>query len=159
MPWTPLDFGKKHRGKTLPQVLFTDPDWFFWACENGVFDDHRAFLEEARLIHARSTSILIPQHEGELRVVEYVVHQPTGKFLRFDLVESNRPQEATSSTFRSEVINMSFPRAIAPYDKRGCRSLVKRLKYHLFGNESARMAKDRCEAFFDDLANFRESGE
>jgi len=30
MTWTELPFGK-YVGMTLPQVLFTDPGWFFWA--------------------------------------------------------------------------------------------------------------------------------
>jgi hypothetical protein len=28
--WSVLDFGK-HKGRTLPWVMFHDPDWFFWA--------------------------------------------------------------------------------------------------------------------------------
>ena len=29
MVWTTFPFGK-HRGKTLPQIILDDPDWFFW---------------------------------------------------------------------------------------------------------------------------------
>ncbi len=36
MPWTELPFGK-HKGKTLPQVVFSDPDWFYWAVEKNIF--------------------------------------------------------------------------------------------------------------------------
>jgi len=36
MAWSILPFGK-HKGKTLPQIVFTDPDWFFWAMEENVF--------------------------------------------------------------------------------------------------------------------------
>jgi hypothetical protein len=34
--WTTIDFGK-HSEKTLPQVILSDPDWFFWATHNKVF--------------------------------------------------------------------------------------------------------------------------
>jgi hypothetical protein len=34
--WIPLWFGK-HKGKTLPQVVFADPDYFFWAIEKRKF--------------------------------------------------------------------------------------------------------------------------
>ena len=36
MNWTPLNFGK-YEGKTLPQVMFKDPDWFFNGYEKGYF--------------------------------------------------------------------------------------------------------------------------
>jgi hypothetical protein len=29
MIWTTIPFGK-HQGKTLPQIVIDDPDWFFW---------------------------------------------------------------------------------------------------------------------------------
>lgn len=32
--WTTLDFGR-HNGRTLPQVVLIDPDWFFYALEKG----------------------------------------------------------------------------------------------------------------------------
>ena len=32
MIWTTLNFSR-HVGKTLPQILFSDPDWFFWAMD------------------------------------------------------------------------------------------------------------------------------
>lgn len=35
MSWTALEFGR-HTGRSLPQVMFADPDWFFWAVEAGV---------------------------------------------------------------------------------------------------------------------------
>jgi hypothetical protein len=28
--WTIVDFSK-HKGKSLPQIILHDPDWFFWA--------------------------------------------------------------------------------------------------------------------------------
>jgi len=38
MAWSTLPFGK-HKGKTLPQIVFADPDWFFWAeCVQGTIE-------------------------------------------------------------------------------------------------------------------------
>jgi len=42
MRWSTLKSGK-YEGKTLPQVLFKDPDYFFWAIEEGVFDNDDNF--------------------------------------------------------------------------------------------------------------------
>ena len=33
MKWTTLTFGK-HDGKTLPEIIIKDADWFFWAIAN-----------------------------------------------------------------------------------------------------------------------------
>lgn len=34
MPWSIVSFGR-HSERTLPQIIFSDPDWFFWAIEKG----------------------------------------------------------------------------------------------------------------------------
>lgn len=42
MNWTKINFGK-HKGKTLPKAIFDDPDWFFFAYENGYFKNGLAY--------------------------------------------------------------------------------------------------------------------
>jgi hypothetical protein len=154
MSWTELNFGK-HAGKTLPQVLFADPDWFFWAIDNDVFGKRPALLPEAEILHMKARRIRIPGAKSGAMSVEYVVHPSTGKFSHFDLVPRDRePHDGSSPTFRSTVIDMSVPRQIARYDKLGCRSLVSSLKFHVFGSTSARITRDRAESFFSDEANF-----
>jgi hypothetical protein len=155
MSWTELNFGK-HAGKSLPQVLFADPDWFFWAVDNNVFAKRPAISREAEILNTRARNIKIPAAEAGTMTVEYVVHRPTGKFSHFDLVprEREEPHDGSSPTFRSNVIDMSVPRQIAQYDKLGCRSLISSLKFHVFGSKSARITKERAEAFFSNKANF-----
>jgi len=53
--------------------------------------------------------------------------------------------------------DMSVPRQIAEYDKFGCKVMVAAVKYHVIGDENARMTKTRCEQFFDDLSNFTQT--
>ena len=152
MSWSELRFGK-HKGKSLPQVLFSDPDWFFWAYEKKVFHDR--LKTEADRIHARATHIRIPDKGDENRVAEYAVHPNQGKFAGMELVPASRPpHKGSTPTFRSKVIDMSIPRRLAPYDKLGCRLLVRSIKFHVFGDEKARMTKERCEVFFDDTSRF-----
>ena len=78
MFWTVLKF-KKQGGKTLPQVLFTDPSWFFWAMDNIEYKNPRLF-DEAQELNRKAHSIRIPQRDNEDLVAEYVFHKPTGKF-------------------------------------------------------------------------------
>jgi hypothetical protein len=154
MNWNTLNFGK-HKGKSLPQVLFTDPDWFFWAVENNVFDSRPLFKTQAQDLYRKARCIKVPQKEDERLVAEYWIHRPTGKFSHFDLVPENLPKhKGASPTFRSKSIDMSVPRNIAKYDKTGCKSLLLSLKHYLFGNKSTKMTRERCEQFFEDSTNF-----
>jgi hypothetical protein len=152
MAWSTLPFGK-HKGKTLPQIAFTDPDWFFWAIEENVFKG--PLRREAERIDARARAIRIPNNTAGDLEAEYLVHPPTGKFGNMEIVPASRPlHQGSSPAFRKDVIDLSVPRNIAPYDKLGCRTLVSSAKYVLFGSTSTRMTKERCEAFFDNPANF-----
>ncbi len=156
MSWTIIPFGK-HKGKTFPQIMFSDPDWFFWAFETGVFDTKWAFLKrEAVDIYGKAQNIKIPSPLGDALVVEYTVHSPTGTFQDFRIVSKGRTNdERSSSTFTGgEVIDLSIPRQFSSYDKFGCKNMLQSLKFCLFGNERLRMTKQRCEAFYDDSENF-----
>ncbi len=156
MAWTELTFGK-HEGKTLAQVAFADPDWFFWAYGEGVFSGKaKGIQDDAAKIYARARKIKVPQPDpAQKRLVEYFIHPPTKKFGGFHIVpQTQAPHVGSSPAFRKTVIDLSFARSIKDYDKTGCKILVGDLKEHLFGSRSARMTKQRCEAFFDDDANF-----
>lgn len=155
MIWTPLPFGK-HRGKTLPQVMFADPDWFFWAYEQGAFAAGSPLRREAERIYRRARNIRVPQDpDGERLVAEYAIDPITGRFADLELVPADRPaHDGGTPTHRSEVIDMAVPREFTDYDKGGMKLLIRALKQYLFGGTSQRMTKERCEAFFDDAGNF-----
>ena len=67
MTWTVLPFGK-YTGRTLPQVLFTDPGWFFWAHTKPL---HGAVAYDAGVLYPKATRIRVPRTENLL--VEYVL--------------------------------------------------------------------------------------
>jgi hypothetical protein len=153
MAWSTVPFGK-HKGKTLPQIIFTDPDWFFWAIEENVLLKE-PLRREAKIIDTRARVIRIPNNTAGNLEVEYLVHPPTGKFGNMEIVPTSQPlHRGSSPAFRKDVIDLSVPRNIAPYDKFGCKTLVSSAKYVLFGNASTRMTKERCETFFDNPVNF-----
>lgn len=154
MSWSKLSFGK-HDGKTLPQILFLDPDWFFWAMEEGVFDTRPALAKEAQLIDKRARSVKIPSNTNGDLTVQYFIHPPTGKFDSFEVVSKSQPlHDGSSPAFRLDHIDMSVPRKIAKYDKTGCKTLLKGIKVHVFCNGKFKFTKDACEKFFSDPANF-----
>jgi hypothetical protein len=142
MHWSPLNFGR-YRDKTLPQILFSDPDWFFWACEHDVFQSHPEYYRQASVLKAKATSIKIPQAGPEAQEVEYTF-APEG-CVGFSLVSSSRAWHH---------IDMSVPHRHANYDKLGGKLFLRSLKGYLFRNSRRRMTRARCEAFFNDDNNF-----
>jgi len=54
MTWPNLSFGK-HIGKSLPQIVLSDPDWFFWAVEENIFREVR-MQREAKDVSDRALS-------------------------------------------------------------------------------------------------------
>lgn len=154
MGWSIVNFGK-HKKKTLPQILFSDPDWFFWAVEEGVFKNKGVLSREANELNLKACNIKIPSRHGQNMKAEYFIHRPTMKFSRMKLISAAQPDhEGASPTFRKDVMDLSFPRQITPYDKLGCSHMLSSMKFYLFGSESVRMTKKRCEDFFDDSDNF-----
>jgi hypothetical protein len=149
MNWTPLNFGK-HEGKTLPQVMFEDADWFFDGYQKGYFKNGQA--HEAREIYRRSRSIRVPQRNGQRMLVEYVIDKPTGKFGMMRLIPDGTDLEHLNA---STVIDFFTPRAYAGYDKTGYKNFVLALKAILFGSQSHRMSKQAREGFFNDDRNFK----
>ena len=154
MAWTKLWFGK-HKGKTLPRVLFSDPDYFFWAIDKGIFHEKGLLTREARELDRKARRIRIPQAEGEDLVAEYFLDPVYEKIAGVEVVpRSRRHHSGGSPTYRLDCFDLSVPRGHADYDKGGYAVLLKDIKTYLFGDPGYRMTKPRCEEFFSNDENF-----
>jgi hypothetical protein len=154
MTWTKIGFGK-HKEKTLPQVMFSDPDWFFWAMEKSAFKGRDALEKQAKDIYRKARNIRIPQSGPEKLMAEYAVDPSTDNYGGIELVEQSRPKhKGATATFRKDRIDMKVPREMQGYDKRGYKIMISDLKDILFGKRSHMMTKARCEAFYDDAPKF-----
>ena len=156
MIWIPLDFGK-HIGKTLPQILFSDPDWFFWAMEKGLFHPRTALGQEAQDLDYKARHIRIPARDGPPLIAEYVfVLNPKRTFSHLRLVPCSAPYpDGSSLILRRPVIDPSIPRQQGgPYDKKGYRRLLQELRFLFFGKRNARLTCQRCAAFYADPSHF-----
>jgi len=152
--WTPLNFGK-YKGKTLPWIVFHDPDWFYWACEEDIFKDKRTLKKEARVVNKRSRSIKIPQTESGRQEVSYGFSSKIGRYVDLEIVPVSRPKYTGSTeVFRLSVIDLSMPRDNRDYDKLGYRIFLKSVKFILFGDSEYRMTEKRCGRFFNKKSNF-----
>ena len=154
MIWTKLP-SSKYKGKTSPQIVLSDPDWFFWAVETAVFKNKDWPEKEAKDVDRKARNIKIPPRHGKNSVAEYTMHPSTGKFCALEIASRNKPpHERSSPTQRKDVIDLSFPRNLANRDKLGCRLLLKNVKSYIFEGGGIRLTKKECEDFFDDDSNF-----
>lgn len=108
--WTVVDFGKwTGKGKTLPQIITSDPDWFFWCVENDKFVGSLA--SQAKTLARRAHAIRLPAAKSATHCVAYVITHD-GKFAGFDLVPTSRPQhEGSSSEVRRSSLDLAAPRS------------------------------------------------
>jgi hypothetical protein len=154
MMWSIIWFGKKHYGKSLPLVLLSDPDWFFWAMANDVFTGKNAYLaEEAGDLHYKACNIKIPKSDPENWSVRYVFAN-NDRLLDVLIVERNEVDYDGFSDLTLDRLSFAVVRKFRNYDKAGGKILVKRFKEYCFGNRKARITKERAEQFFSDPNNF-----
>jgi hypothetical protein len=150
--WTRLGFGK-HKGKILPQVLLTDPDWFHWAViENAIF--WGPLEQEAADLVAKAAEIRIPKRNPKNWSVEYVFDRD-GRFEGWDIVKADsRMHRGSDYRERSDHLDLFIVAERKTYDKGGNKKLLRGFRRRYFGNAAARMTERRCEAFFDNDENF-----
>jgi hypothetical protein len=150
--WSIINFGR-HEGKSLPQILLCDPDWFFWAMDSGVFENRPNLLPEATRLAFTAKHIKIPRPNPEKWYIRYWITWD-GKFQTFEILET--AGYVDPDVIRHDHLDLSFPRLLKKYDKLGCKLLLRSFRYYFFGSERAPLTKKRCEEFFEDRSNFVE---
>jgi len=151
MGWSRLSFGI-HKGKTLPEVMFKDPDWFFWAYENKKLNIEM-MMNEAEELFRKARAIRLPGKYANSMQVAYLRDITTGKFAGMQLVVKGSYVNAFSSC--SDVIDLSFPRSLKSYDKQAYKSVISMLKQIFWGNSRCRINRLKAEEFFNNNANFK----
>ena len=151
--WTVIDFGKfKDKGMTLPKIVLTDPDWFFFLIEKEAFTDELA--RQAQDIAAKATKIRIPGKSSKRWKVRYVFTRE-GRFEHFDVIDRHDTWYSGSGFIKiSDFIDLSIVHQHKAYDKQGGKRLIKGLKFQLFGRTNVRLTKQVCEKFFENPRNF-----
>lgn len=144
MIWTVVKFGK-HAGKTLPQIILSDPKWFFWAA-NILYGP---LATEAELLVRRARNIKIPKPSPTRWVVEFR-RDRDGRFLGIDIVKAD--SHAHSLFERLPYLDLAFVRRGNVHDTRDCRRVIFDFRRLYFGGLN--LTKRRCEALFEDESNF-----
>jgi hypothetical protein len=152
--WNNMGFGK-YPGKTLPQLLLNDPDYFFWAIENHVFINKPHLKEQAEILDRRARSVKIPVNENNKLQVEHIISPVNYSYARFDIEPSSKPvHRGGSPAYRSKYVDFSAPKQFRGYDKAGYKLFISSFKQHILKNRNARLTKKVCEEFFSNPGNF-----
>jgi hypothetical protein len=152
--WTVVQFGK-YKGKTLPQIVLIDPDWFFWAVENEIFNTSPELRIEADDICRKATRIKVVGAKGAKARVEYAIQPNIGKLADVSVLPTGTPRHrGSSATFVRDYLDLSIARQIASYDKFGGQIIARVVKRYVFGTTRARFTRQRCERFFSEDNNF-----
>ena len=148
LTWTTLKFGK-HEGKTLPQAMFSDPDWVFWAHDCRIFREPQD--AEAEEVAYRARNIKIPKIDWKNWRIEYEFSLDH-KFVNFSIIEAKNAVYEHPYTKISTHLDLSLPRNLKHYDKLGGKLMLSKFKYYYF--IGSKLTKEKCENFFYDSRNF-----
>lgn len=145
MRWSVLSFGK-YQGKSLPEIVVRDLDWFFWMQPKL----YNRIGEEARNLRRKAKGIKIPGASGKNLEVEYR-YEFGDRFCGFGIVEASDARYSRWS-IRLPYLDLSWPFR-RNYDKRAGRLLMRDFRFHYFG-KNRRLTKERIETFFSNSRNF-----
>jgi hypothetical protein len=148
MRWTTIPFGK-HQGKTLPQIVIDDADWFFWILPRL----YGQLKSEADDVARKASKIKIPRRNPRKWCVEFRFEHGD-RFCGFDIVRADSFMNPKWS-IRLPYLDLRLPRSYKAYDKKGYKKLIRDFRRLYFDGRN--LTKKRCEAFFDNDDNFLRS--
>ena len=146
-----MPFGR-YKGKTLPEIIVRDLDWFFWMLPKL----YGKLEAEADDLARKVRAIKIPKRYGKNLEVEYQYEFSNGselgrRFCGFAFVKAETWHSRW--TTRLPYLDLSLPLRSKKYDKRAGRILIRDFRINYFGKHK-RLTKERCERFFTNDKNF-----
>jgi hypothetical protein len=145
MHWSIVPFGK-YQGKSFPEIIVRDPDWFFWVLPKV----YGKLAEEAEELARRARAIKPPRRGRKRLEVEYR-YEMGHRFCGFAFVDEDNAQYSRWAT-RLPYLDLRWPLR-KKYDKRAGRIMRRDFRRRYFGKHK-RLTKERCEGFFSNDANF-----
>jgi len=147
--WSTLKFGK-HEGRSLPQIILTDPDWFYWAYGSSIFRE--PLDEEAAEIASSASAIKIPKKDWQNWRIHYQL-SPDFKLLDFSIIDSQTASQLPPNAIICTHLDLSLPARLRDYGRRLRYDLMLKSfgNYYFEGSEPSRWD---CEGFFHNFTNF-----
>jgi hypothetical protein len=140
-----VPFGK-YAGKTLPEIILSDPDWFFYMLPKL----YGRLGDEAKNLAQKARAIKIPKSRSGQWTIEYR-YDCDQRFCGFAFVKADRAHSRWVT--RLPHLDLALPLRRKTYDKRAGRIMIAEFRRLYFG-EHKRLTKQRCEEFFSNDANF-----
>lgn len=167
MKWNKVNFGtnKKVQNKTLPQIMFIDPDWFFFQYERDNSYLKKAFGIQADTIYQRSRNIK-PREGHYIKHFLFCDNTSDG----FTPISIEKAEQKFSECIESSItcqdldfldtqkffifkrIDLRFPKTLKQYDKKSCKFFVDELKEYL--SLGKRITEQKAIDFFENDENF-----
>jgi hypothetical protein len=145
MSWSVVPFGR-YRGKTLPEIIARDLDWFFWMLPKL----YGRLGTEARDLARKVRAVKIPKRHWRKFEVEYRF-DVDNRFCGFAFVKTH--SRRWKWTTRLPHVDLAWPLRRKKCNKRAGRILIRDFRILYFGRHK-RLTKQRCEEFFDNDKNF-----
>ena len=125
MSWSAMQFGR-YEGKTLPEVILIDLDWFYWALPKL----YGKIAEEAQDLARKVRGIKIPGPHRKRLEVEYR-YERDDRFRGFTFVKAS--SSAYHSRWSTRLPHLDLSLCLRrKYDKRGGRILLRDFRKSLF---------------------------
>jgi len=149
--WVDIPFGK-NKGKSLPQVALSDPDWIYWAYKNRIFKYPQDLTWQLADVLQKASRIILPPGRYPDSEVEYAYQDGSEKLESVRVVASS--EVSYGAVYRSPFLNLFAASQAAPRDKMGGKIILRAFKKYVLGNENAVLRRELGEAFFSNSANF-----
>lgn len=151
MNWDTINFGS-HCSRTLPEIMFKNPDWLYWAADNPNIRQ-RLNRRELHRIRARSDRIRIPCRADQPMAVRYKFDLD-GTLVSVELVPREGCGLDSGKILTSTAIDMSLIHWVKLRGRVNTRKFMAWTRWILLGTKSRDVDRGTCEAFFDDDSNF-----
>ena len=145
--WPIIEFGSKHKGKTLPQAVLTDPAWFFASLKHQRFWAS-SYADVSELAY-KACNIKIPKPDPENWKIIWT-DSPAGNCDPFRIMGPEEP--IVDFPFIMSHLDLAWPRRWLGYDFGVSEAVSAAFRKNVFGG--AELTAERCNAFFSDDENF-----
>lgn len=167
MNWEKINFGtnKKVIGKTLPQIMFIDPDWFYTQYEYKDSFLRKKFVDQAEMIYKRSRNIK-PLNGHYIKYflfydgssdgfVPITINEAEEKYKecieKSVFLENIDMLDSQKFTIRKR-IDLKYPKELKNYDKKSYKIFITQVKEYL--NMNKRITEKQAIDFFENNNNF-----
>jgi hypothetical protein len=151
--WTTIRFGRfKDAGMSPPQVLLSDPDYFYWALRGGAFKGRQAY--QAAFLSIRASQIRPPRpNSSEFQFA--ILLDESCSLSEIRLVRKSEPISTSLIVLRrSALLDLSIVKLFPSAQKVSGEKIVAFLKKEFFADSFGELDRRSCEAFFEDDSHF-----